>query len=432
MKVRIISLGCPKNTVDSEYLAGLLEASGAVVADEDSDEADAAIVNTCGFIRPAVEESISVILDLEELKQQGKLKKICVAGCLVNRYGDELKKELPSVDCWAGAEEWIPLARSLGLRPPEEPVRGIISGTTPWSRYLKVGEGCETLCAFCTIPSIRGRARSIPIPALATRAAKLAEEGAKEICLVGQDLTIYGRDLYGEPRLEELLAALDSELPPDVWVRMLYLHPSRIDEKFIDLVAASDRILSYLDIPIQHIDPEILRRMNRPPDDNHIRRIFSHARAVDKYFTLRTTLMVGFPGETEEQFENLLRFLEDAKIDRAGAFTFFPEEGTKAALMPGQVADEIKESRYRRLMELQSEISLERQSLFVGRRLKILVEEIDEEDSVAWGRSYRDAPEVDGLVGVACGTELPEEGKFMEVLITDAAEHDLFAEIAGE
>lgn len=431
MKIHLISLGCPKNTSDSEYLAGLLQASGASITDE-VDEADVAIVNTCGFIRPAVEESVAVILDLEELKQKGGLKKICVAGCLVNRYGDDLKKELPSVDCWAGAEEWAPLARSLGLQPPAQPVRGIIPETTPWSRYLKVGEGCETLCAFCTIPSIRGRARSNPIPNLVAEAVKLAEEGAKEICLVGQDLTIYGRDLYGEPRLEKLLSALDSELPSDVWIRMLYLHPSRINEKFIDMVAGSERILSYLDIPVQHVDPEILKRMNRPPDGGHIRRIFSYARSLDKYFALRTTLMVGFPGETETQFQSLLAFLEDAMIDRVGAFTFYPEEGTGAALMPGQVDDDVKESRYRRLMELQSEISLERQSLFVGRRLKILTEEIDEEASVAWGRSYRDAPEVDGLVGVSFTGAAPEEGKFMEVVVTDAAEHDLFAEIAGE
>ncbi len=431
MKISIISLGCSKNTVDSEYLAGLLEAAGAEIADG-PDGADAAVVNTCGFIRPAVEESVDVILGLEELKREGKLKKICVAGCLVNRYGDELKKELPDVDCWAGAEEWTSLARSLGLRPPAAPVRAMLPGAVPWSRYLKVGEGCDTRCSFCTIPSIRGKARSIPLPSLVERAVKLAEEGAKEICLVGQDLTVYGRDLCGKPCLDELLSALDSELPPGVWVRMLYLHPSRITEKFIDFVAAKDRILSYLDIPIQHIHPEILAKMNRPSDDAHIRRIFSYARRADKYFALRTTLLLGFPGETEEHFGSLLDFLEEAMIDRVGAFTFFPEEGAKAALMDGQIPDEIKEARYRRLMELQSEISLERQGLFVGKPLKILVEEVDENDSFAWGRSYRDAPEVDGLVGVSCEACLPEEGQFLEVLVTDAAEHDLFAKIAGE
>ncbi len=430
MKIHIINLGCPKNSVDSEHLSGLLQAAGAEIVDS-TEEADGAVVNTCGFIQPAVEESISVILDLEALKQQGALKKICVAGCLVNRYGDELKKELPLVDVWAGAEEWYSLVRSLGLQPPELPARAPLPETTPWSRYLKVGEGCETLCAFCTIPSIRGRARSFPIADLAEAAVSLAEEGAREICLVGQDLTIYGRDIYGSPRLKELLCALDGELPPDVWIRMLYLHPSRIDERFIDFVAGSDRILSYLDIPIQHIDPDILYRMNRPPDDAHIRKIFRYARKIDKYFALRTTLMVGFPGETEQQFSGLLHFLENAMIDRVGAFTFYPEAGTKAALMDGQIPDEIKEARYRRLMEFQSEISFERQGLFVGKSMQILIEELDREDSMAWGRSYRDAPEVDGMVGVACAT-LPKEGEFVEVLITDAAEHDLFAEIAGE
>lgn len=429
MKLSIISLGCSKNLVDSENLIGLLEASGVEVV-SDVGEADVALVNTCGFIQPAVEESVNTILDLELLKEQGKLKKICVVGCLVNRYGDELKKELPSVDVWARAEEWGLVARSLGLVPSFGPARGMLSETRPWSRYLKVGEGCDTFCSYCTIPSIRGRARSVPIPQLSGMALDLAEKGAREICLVGQDLTIYGRDLYGEPRLEELLAVLDQELPRHVWIRLLYLHPSRIDERFIDFVAGHDRILSYLDIPVQHIDPVILKRMNRPSDEQHIRRIFSYARKADPFFALRTTIMVGFPGETETQFSKVLDFLEQTKIDRVGAFIFSPEEGTPAAAMEDRVPSEIGEARYRRLMELQSEISLERQNVFVNKKLRVLVDEIDDEDGTAWGRSYREAPEVDGLIGISGGSAL-EEGQFVEVRITDAAEHDLFAEIAG-
>lgn len=429
MKLSIISLGCSKNLVDSENLIGLLEASGVEVV-SDVGEADVALVNTCGFIQPAVEESVNTILDLELLKEQGKLKKIGVVGCLVNRYGDELKKELPSVDVWARAEEWGLVARSLGLVPSFAPARGMLSETRPWSRYLKVGEGCDTFCSYCTIPSIRGRARSVAIPQLSGMALDLAEKGAREICLVGQDLTIYGRDLYGEPRLEELLAVLDQELPRHVWIRLLYLHPSRIDERFIDFVAGHDRILSYLDIPVQHIDPVILKRMNRPSDEQHIRRIFSYARKADPFFALRTTIMVGFPGETETQFSKVLDFLEQTKIDRVGAFIFSPEEGTPAAAMEDRVPSEIGEARYRRLMELQSEISLERQNVFVNKKLRVLVDEIDDEDGTAWGRSYREAPEVDGLIGISGGSAL-EEGQFVEVRITDAAEHDLFAEIAG-
>lgn len=429
MKVYLISLGCAKNSVDSEKLLGVLQAFGVPVV-HDIAEADVAIVNTCGFIQSAVEENVNVILDLESMKEKGLLKKIGVVGCLVNRYGDELKKELPTVDLWAKAEEWGNVAAFFGGSMTFEGKRGILQDTRPWSRYLKVGEGCDTFCSYCTIPSIRGKARSIPLPELLQEAQSLVQSGAKELCLVGQDLTIYGRDLYGDDGLRTLLRALDAELPEDVWIRMLYLHPSRIDESFIDMVAENPRVLSYLDIPIQHIDDEILHRMNRPDKEGHIRRIFAYARSVDPLFALRTTIITGFPGETERQFNKVLNFLEEAEIDRVGAFLYSPEEGTPAAQMEGQVDASVKNSRYDRLMTLQAEISLERQRLFLGRTLSILVDEISQDDGFAWGRSYRDAPEVDGLVGVAEGAELTE-GAFVEVLITDAEEHDLFAEISG-
>ena len=429
MKVYLISLGCAKNSVDSEKLLGVLQAFGVPVVHDIAD-ADVAIVNTCGFIQSAVEENVNVILDLESMKEKGLLKKIGVVGCLVNRYGDELKKELPTVDLWAKAEEWGNVAAFFGGSMTFEGKRGILQETRPWSRYLKVGEGCDTFCSYCTIPSIRGKARSIPLPELLQEAQSLVQNGAKELCLVGQDLTIYGRDLYGDDGLRTLLRALDAELPEEVWIRMLYLHPSRIDESFIDMVAENPRVLSYLDIPIQHIDDEILHRMNRPDKEGHIRRIFAYARSVDPLFALRTTIITGFPGETERQFNKVLNFLEEAEIDRVGAFLYSPEEGTPAAQMEGQVDASVKNSRYDRLMTLQAEISLERQRLFLGRTLSILVDEISQDDGFAWGRSYRDAPEVDGLVGVAEGAELTE-GAFVEVLITDAEEHDLFAEISG-
>ncbi len=415
--------------MDSEKLLGVLQAFGVPVV-HDIAEADIAIVNTCGFIQSAVEENVNVILDLESMKEKGLLKKIGVVGCLVNRYGDELKKELPTVDLWAKAEEWGNVAAFFGGSMTFEGKRGILQETRPWSRYLKVGEGCDTFCSYCTIPSIRGKARSIPLPELLQEAQSLVQNGAKELCLVGQDLTIYGRDLYGDDGLRTLLRALDAELPEEVWIRMLYLHPSRIDESFIDMVAENPRILSYLDIPIQHIDDEILHRMNRPDKEGHIRRIFAYARSVDPLFALRTTIITGFPGETERQFNKVLNFLEEAEIDRVGAFMYSPEEGTPAAQMEGQVDASVKNSRYDRLMTLQAEISLERQRLFLGRTLSILVDEISQDDGFAWGRSYRDAPEVDGLVGVAEGAGLTE-GAFVEVLITDAEEHDLFAEISG-
>ena len=429
MKVHLISLGCAKNSVDSEKLLGVLQALGVSVV-HDITEADTAIVNTCGFIQSAVEENINVILDLEAMKEKGLLKKIGIVGCLVNRYGDEMKKELPTVDLWAKAEEWGRVASFFGGSMTTVGKRGILQETHPWSRYLKVGEGCDTFCSYCTIPSIRGKARSIPLPDLLEEAHSLVQNGAKELCLVGQDLTIYGRDLYGDQGLRTLLRALDTELPEDVWIRLLYLHPSRINESFIDMVAENPRILSYLDIPIQHIDDDILRRMNRPDKEGHIRRIFNYARRVDPLFALRTTIITGFPGETERQFNKVLDFLEEAEIDRVGAFIYSPEEGTPAARMEEQVETSVKNNRYNRLMTLQAEISKERQRCFLGRTLSILVDEIDQGDGYAWGRSYRDAPEVDGLVGVAGGADL-SEGSFVEVLITDAEEHDLFAEISG-
>ncbi|MFA7621550.1 MAG: 30S ribosomal protein S12 methylthiotransferase RimO [Aminobacteriaceae bacterium] len=428
MKVYLISMGCAKNSVDSEKLLGVLRAQGIEVT-ADIDTADMAIVNTCGFIKPAVEENIDVILELERMKELGRLEKIGVVGCLVNRYGDELKRELPSVDLWANSEEWESVASFFGF-PRQTEERHRLPGTPAWSRYLKVGEGCNSSCSYCTIPSIRGGLRSVPLRELLEEAQLLVCEGAREICLVGQDLTVYGTDLYGAPGLKELLKALETDLPRDVWVRLLYLHPSRIDEPLIEMIAGSPRILSYLDIPIQHIDEDILQRMNRADSGMGIRRVFSCARSIDPLFALRTTVITGFPGETERQFSKLLDFLEETELDRVGAFTFSPEEGTPAYGMEGQIEEAVKRGRCNRLLELQAEISIERQRLFIGRRLNVLIEEVSREDDIAWGRSYREAPEVDGLIGVHGGSAL-EEGSIVEVLISDAEEQDLFAEIPG-
>lgn len=426
-----MSMGCAKNSVDSEHLIGLLESSGHRIV-ESADEAQVGIINTCAFIQDAVKENIDAILDLELLKEQGKLDKIVVAGCIVNRYEEELRQEVPSVDLWAGAEEWDKIvaflddgtaAQDTNCRPLR--ARGLLPEHRPWSRYLKVGEGCDTFCSYCTIPLIRGRLRSVPIPGLVDEARQLAASGAREICLVGQDLTVYGRDLYGEPRIGELLKALDEELPDETWIRLLYLHPDRISHDFLDFLMGSKKILPYLDVPIQHIDDGILAGMNRASASAHIRDVFRYVRAKNPLFALRTTIMVGFPGETEEQFERVLEFLEEAEIDRLGAFMYSPEEGTKAALLPNPIPDAIKEERYARLMALQAEISRERNALFVGRKMKVLIEEIDAEADSAWGRSWRDAPEVDGMVCVEDGGDLIP-GSMVEVKITDAEEYDLF------
>ena len=442
MNIFFISMGCAKNSVDSEHLIGLLASVGHKIVDN-VEKAQVGLINTCAFIQDAVKENVDAILDLELLKEQGKLEKIIVSGCIVNRYETELRQELPSVDLWAGAEDWDKIIAFLGdgtqgagsavnLQDDSScSPRGLLSENKPWSRYLKVGEGCDTFCSYCTIPMIRGRLRSVPIPKLAAEARKLCAAGAREICLVGQDLTAYGKDLYGAPAIEALLRALDEILPEGTWIRLLYLHPDRITHEFLDFLMRAKKILPYLDIPIQHIDDAILTAMNRSPVAAHIKNIFQYARAKNPLFTLRTTIMVGFPGETEEQFQRVLDFLEDAEIDRVGAFMYSPEEGTKAALLPDQISDEIKEERYRRLMEVQAEILRERNALFIGKTLDVLIDEIDGEDDSAWGRSYRDAPEVDGMVCVFGGGKLVP-GSYVKAVIIDAAEHDLFGTLVDE
>ncbi len=426
-------MGCAKNSVDSETLMGRLAFEGHCVV-ENPEDARVGIINTCAFIQDAVKENIDAILDLELLKERGVLERIVVVGCIVNRYEAELRQELETVDLFARAEDWDTVVNYLaglerpGAGRPAAPAgcgRVALPGSPVWSRYLKVGEGCNTFCSYCSIPLIRGRLRSRPVEHLVDEALVLSAEGARELCLVGQDLTAYGCDLYGEPATERLLRELDAALPDGTWVRLLYLHPDRLTPAFVDFLMESDKILPYLDIPIQHIDDTILTRMNRAPAGDHIRRIFRYIRERDPLFALRTTIMTGFPGETEEQFRRVLDFLEEAEIDRVGAFVYSPEEGTRAASFPDPVPREVGEERYARLMELQAAISQERGGLFTGKELEVLLEEVDVEADEAWGRSYRDAPEVDGLVCVS-GAAGAVPGTFVRARITDCEEHDLF------
>ena len=419
---------------------GLLNAAGHeiifVLQENGLNQAEIAIINTCGFIEDAVKENINAILDLENLKGNGVIKKIVVVGCIYNRYGEALQKEIPAVDLWVKSEDWYTVLRFLSGNDKvkisnEHLKRGLLKGNTVASRYLKISEGCDSLCSYCTIPLIRGRARSVPIEQIVAEAINLCECGAKELCLVGQDITLYGIDKYGEPKFEELLEELERSTPEGIWIRLLYLHPNRVGRRFIDKVTMSKKILSYLDIPIQHISKDILQSMNRSGDASHIRDIFSYARNNDPLFALRTTLMVGFPGETDEHFNTLLDFLEEAQIDRVGVFEYSPEEGTRAVSFANQVNKRTKKSRASRLMKLQSKISTVRQRLFIDKTLKILVESIDTIDSIAWGRSYRDAPEVDGLVSTHFSLEskrIVKTGEFIYSKISDSTEHDLFGE----
>lgn len=426
----MLSLGCAKNQVDSERLANALVAWGYELV-ETVEEAGVAIVNTCGFIRPAAEESIRAILQMEELKANGRLEKIGVVGCLLNRYGETLRKELPSVDFWAEAEDWGTLGERLGQTEPYcREGRMALPGTLPWTRYLKIAEGCDNRCSYCTIPSIRGGVRSLPPDFLAKEAGELARQGAREICLVAQDLTAWGVDLFGKRSLHLLLRELESAVPEGTWLRLLYLHPSGIDDALLEQVLSSSRILRYLDVPIQHADAGVLRSMNREIPPGRLREIFGKIRGADPDFALRTTVMVGHPGEDEAAFGNLLDFIASVQFDRLGAFEFSPEEGTLSASLRNKVPRKVKKRRMDRLMRLQEEISLERQGRFEGRSLEVLVESVEPGEDLALGRSYREAPEVDGLVEIRGGGAL-QPGCFVTVTVKEALEHDLVAEVQG-
>ena len=427
MKIYLLTMGCAKNEADSEHLKALLESCGHEVTD-DTDSADCAIINTCGFIQDAVKENIDEILDLEILKNNGRIKTLIVAGCLVNRYENELQQEFSgTVDLFARSEEWEKIAEFLGgklnANCPPSPLNN-----KHWSRYLKISEGCNTLCSYCAIPMIRGRLRSVPISRIVDEARVMCSAGAKELCLVGQDLTVYGQDFGDGTNLCTLIRELNDAVPKGTWLRLLYLHPNRVNEALIDFLMTQDKVLHYLDIPIQHSDPRILSLMNRPCPEGHMQRIFTYIRELDPLFTLRTTIMAGFPGEKARTFDELVDFVSGIEFDRLGVFAYSTEEGTKAAEFFGRVPRSTAESRCNKLMKLQAEISQKRGELFIGKKLDVLVEEVDSESGEIWGRSYRDAPEVDGLVFVS-GAEGVKAGDIIRAEIFDCAENDLFGEV---
>ena len=428
MDIFLLSLGCSKNQADSEHLAGMLERYGHRIVGE-SGNADAAIVNTCGFIFPAVEESVDSILELEILKESGLLKKLVVMGCLVNRFGEELKSELRCVDHWAAAGDFSSVADAFSIPSlPTGPV--VLPGYSRWSRYLKISEGCNNRCSYCMIPAIRGGLASRPSVDILEEAEFMIGGGAKEICLVGQDLTSYGNDIGPKASLSDLISRIDDRFRYEhVWFRLLYLHPSRVDKLLIEQIASSSVFLNYLDIPIQHVDPVILASMNRGGlDREKLSGIFACARGIDKDFALRTTVIAGYPGETEAQFESMTTFLQEAEIDRVGVFPFYAEEGTRAAVLGGQIPEEIKLQRVERISLIQEEISLRRQKRFEGKILEVLIEEENLNEGYAEGRSFREAPEVDGVLEVHISDKIGP-GSFCQVKITGAYEHDLLGEM---
>ena len=432
MKVLLISLGCDKNLVDSEVMLGLLNKAGHQITNDET-EADVVVVNTCAFIKDAKEESINTIIEMGELKKIGKLKKLIVAGCLSQRYKDEIMTELPEIDVIIGATNFDKIVEAIGTTDEEAivddidytpaPVRERIVTTTASMAYLKIAEGCNKMCTYCIIPHIRGRYRSVPMDSLLDSARRLADDGIKELVLVAQETTLYGIDLYGEKRLPELLTKL-SDIDGIEWIRLLYCYPEEITDDLIETMAANPKICHYIDIPIQHSENAILKRMGRRTSREDIVELVGRLRSAMPDIAIRTTLISGFPGETQEQHNGLVDFVDQCEFDRLGVFTYSPEEGTPAASYPDQVDEAVAEKWRDEIMELQQEISYEKNQEFVGTVMKVLIEGYLSDDDVYVGRTYRDAPGVDGIVFVSAPYELMS-GTYVDVKITEGNEYDL-------
>lgn len=431
MKVLLISLGCDKNLVDSEVMLGLLNKAGHELTNDET-EAEAVVINTCAFISDAKEESINTIIEMGRLKKTGRLKKLIVAGCLSQRYKDEIMKELPEIDVIIGATNYDKIVEAIGtdedaivddINYTPKPVSERIVTTNASMAYFKIAEGCNKLCTYCIIPHIRGRYRSIPMDRLLASAEKLAADGIKELVLVAQETTIYGVDLYGGKKLPELLTKL-SDIEGIEWIRLLYCYPEEVTDELISVMAENPKICHYIDIPIQHSENEILRRMGRKTSREDIVSLVSKLRTAMPDIAIRTTLISGFPGETQKLHDGLVDFVDECEFDRLGVFTYSPEEGTPAAGYEDQVDGELAAKWRDEIMELQQEISYEKNQELIGSIQRVLIEGYLVEDDVYVGRTYRDAPGVDGIVFVSAPYELMS-GSFVDVKITEANEYDL-------
>ena len=437
MKIAFISLGCAKNLVNTEQMMALTKAAGYEVTGQ-PEGADAAVLNTCGFIDAAKSEAIDHILELAELKQQGKLGKLLVAGCLSQRYQEEIRKELPEVDGVLGTGSYTEIVSALeevlaGGHPArfgdidhtdEDGPRMVT--TPPYTAYLKIAEGCDNRCAYCVIPSLRGRYRSRTMESLLSEAKELADSGVKELLVVAQDITRYGTDLYGRRRLADLLTEL-CKLPFH-WIRLHYLYPDEIDDQLIDVIAHEHKIVKYLDIPIQHLSDKILKSMHRRGDQALIDAVVGRLRAHIPGVVLRTSIIVGFPGEGEEEFGELCRLLPEYGFERAGVFPFSCEEGTPAADMPDQVDPEVARQRAERLMDLQSRVMDAWNEDRLGETLEVLCEGFDLDMNCYAGRSYADSVEIDNHVYFTAAGLVPA-GEFVNVRITGVQDGDLTGEI---
>ena len=431
MKVLLISLGCDKNLVDSEVMLGLLNKAGHQLTNDET-EADVVVVNTCAFISDAKEESINTIIEMGELKKTGKLKKLIVAGCLSQRYKDEIMKELPEIDVIIGTTNYDKIVEAIGtdeesivddINYTPRPIAERIVTTNASMAYFKIAEGCNKLCTYCIIPHIRGRYRSMPMDSLIASAEKLASDGIKELVLVAQETTLYGVDLYGEKKLPKLLTKL-SEIEGIEWIRLLYCYPEEITDELIEVMATNPKICHYVDIPIQHSENAILKRMGRRTSREDIVELVGRLRTAMPDIAIRTTLISGFPGETQELHDGLVDFVDECEFDRLGVFTYSPEEGTPAAEYEDQVDGELAAKWRDEIMELQQEISYEKNQQMIGSTQKVLIEGYLVDDDVYVGRTYRDAPGVDGIVFVSAPYELIS-GSFVDVKITEANEYDL-------
>lgn len=433
-RVGIISLGCPKNQVDTERMLALLDKESFEIADC-YDGVDAVIINTCGFIDAAKEEAIENILEMAELKKEGTIKKIIVTGCLCERYSDDIRAEIPEVDAVVGIGAQgdicsvirrVLSGENVTEMPPKEelPLVGERLLTTPeyWS-YLKIADGCSNRCTFCAIPDIRGKYRSVDMNVLIEEARQLALAGTKELILIAQDTTAYGLDLYGELRLPALLNAL-CEIEGIEWIRMLYCYPDKITDELLDVMKNQPKVLHYIDLPLQHADDRILKRMNRKGDNQYLRGVIGRIRSALPDAVIRTTMMVGFPGEDEEAFEHLAEFVNECEFDRLGCFSFSPQEGTPAFSMPDQVEESVKTRRGGIIMQDQLEIVTLKNEEKVGKTYRVLVEDYDGYSDSYSGRTYMDAPEIDGVIRFTT-TDSYEPGDFADVRVIGVNEYDL-------
>lgn len=442
--VRIITLGCAKNEVDSEEIAGVLHEAGYLV-DGAAETSDFTIINTCGFLKDAEKEGVKAIRQALRDREKGKTGRVIVAGCLSQRLGQKMKEVAPGADAYVGVGQMARFAEIvskvqslpkqgsplLHVTPPHHRWASVHTRArtgAPWSAYLKISEGCDHRCTFCTIPSFRGAHQSKPLERVLHEAIYLATTGAKELNLIAQDVTQYGYDLYRQFTLPKLLKHLNA-IDGIEWIRLLYFYPNRLTDEVLDSMKSLPKVLPYIDIPLQHSHPEILKAMKRPWDGERYLKLFEKVRKYLPECAIRSTFIVGFPGETEREFQHLLDFLSESKLDRVGAFMYSRESGTLAYEMKKQVDFSTRRERYQRLMQHQQTISLSKNEEWIGRRIKVLVESDDQTDQYAIGRSFRDAPEIDGVVMI---DNRLSPGMFVDVEITKADEYDLVGVVTSE